>query len=370
MAAEHTTCKITLISGCAPDYVPAQSIASAERGAVGQSMSRVRIDPGAAVRVTSDPYASVLALACAGVRDCRTGVDTIPARIAVRKLSERAERAIAPLVAPGCSLAPDCLSPPDLDMDTDIASELDRLRSLSTDALSADLNHTFSGALPPPWVRPGHAPRQWVRDLADGLEAMWSAISPVWHREDRLRAHEAERVGMAAARGALDVVLAQAHPRGRMVDGALVFPDPDAVEINGSGLDVVLAPGLSFLDLSISNLERPDALWLAYPVTAVAAESAPRPDALDALLTRVRARTLCMLDGEWPMSEVAVALRMSPSTATRQIDALVEAGLVERRRDGRNILVHRTHRGTHVLDLYGVRPGHRSRSGQRREPIL
>lgn len=333
---------------------------------MGQSMSRVRIDPDAAVRVTSDPYASVLALACTGVRDCRSGADTTPARIAARKLSERAERAIAPLVAPGSSVAPDCLAPADLDMDTDIGSELDRLRSLSTDALTADLDRTFKGGLPAQWVGPGHSPRLWARDLADGLEALWSVVSPVWRREDRLRAQEAERVGAAAARGALDVVLAQAHPRGRVVDGALLFPDPDATEIDGSGLDVVLAPGLSGLDLSISNLEGPDALWFAYPVAAVAAEHAPHPDALEALLTRVRARMLGMLDGEWPMAEIAAALRMSPSTATRQIDALLAAGLVERRRDGRNILVHRTHRGTHVLDLYGVGPVRRSRSGARR----
>jgi len=87
----------------------------------------------------------------------------------------------------------------------------------------------------------------------------------------------------SAARHALDVVLAQAHPRGRAEDGCLVFPDPEGTELDASGRTVVLAPVLSRLDVSISNLDRKDLVWPAYPVAPTAVRD--DPTGLAALLT-------------------------------------------------------------------------------------
>ncbi|MFC4945971.1 ArsR/SmtB family transcription factor [Pseudonocardia sp. GCM10023141] len=315
-----------------------------------EAESRIRIDPRAAVRVTFDPYSSVLALACAGVRDRLRGQDTGPARVAGR-FSERGLRAISRIVAPGSSMSPDCLSPSDLSRDTDVAAEVDRLRGLSADDMRHDLDETFGGHLPPHWERISDAPQRWARDVADALDTLWTAVEPVWHREDPLRAREAERVGAAAARQAMDVVVAEAHPRGRVEDNTLIFPDPEGTELDATGRVVVLAPVLSKLDLSISNLERPDMIWLAYPV-ADRALRAPDPGGLAALLTPMRAGLLRMLEGEWSMSQVAAGLGVGASAATHQVDALVAADLVARRREGRRTLINRTERGAGLLDLY------------------
>lgn len=316
-----------------------------------QLVSRIRIDPRAAVRVTFDPYSSVLALACAGARDRIRGHHTAPARIAGR-FSDGGLAAISRIVAPGSSVSPDCLSPGDPAHDTAVRVETGRLRDMSASDLLADLRETFGDRPPPQWEQIAHAPQRWAHDVADVLDTLWSIVEPVWLREDLLRGREAERVGAAAAREALDVVLAQAHPRGRAEDGCLVFPDPEGTELDASGRTVVLAPVLSRLDLSISNLDRTDIVWLAYPV---AADTAPDdPTGLAALLTPMRAHLLQQLDGEWTMTRIAAALGTSASAATHHVDALVAAGLVVRRRDGRHHLVGRTGRGDGVLDLYGL----------------
>lgn len=114
----------------------------------------------------------------------------------------------------------------------------------------------------------------------------------------------------------------------------------------------MLAPVLQRLDVSISNLDRPDILWFAYPAPA---SSAPVADAegLEALLTPVRATVLRALTGAWSMSQIAGSAAIGASAATYHVDAQVAAGLVTRRREGRRTLVRRTPRGDGLIELYG-----------------
>ena len=313
--------------------------------------SRIHVDPGSAVRVTFDPYSSVLALACASARDLTRGLDTPLSRVAVR-MPERGLRAVARTVTPGSSVGPDCLCPSDLGGDTDVVEELDRMRALSDAELTADFGRTFGDHPPAHWRQVMDEPRRWAADMADALSALWTLVEPVWRREADLRGREADRVGAAAARRALDIVLANAHPRGRAAGGVLMFPDPEAITADATGRTVVLAPVLQRLDVSISNLDRPDILWFAYPVPAGSVPAAD-PEGLEALLTPVRAAVLRALSGDWSMSQIAAAAAIGASAATYHIDALVAAGLVVRHREGRRTLVHRTARGDGLIDLYG-----------------
>lgn len=317
--------------------------------------SRIHVDPGSAVRVTFDPYSSVLALACASARDLTRGLDTPLSRIAAR-MPERGLRAVARTVTPGSSVGPDCLSPADLSGDTDVASEVDRLRALSEAELTADFARTYGDHPPTHWRQVVDQPRRWAADVADALSALWTLVEPVWRRESDLRGREADRVGAAAARRALDIVLANAHPRGRAADGVLVFPDPEAITADSTGRTIVLAPVLQRLDVSISNLDRPDLLWFAYPAPGSTLPPAD-PQGLEALLTPVRASVLRALSGDWSMSQIAASAAIGASAATYHIDALVAAGLVTRRREGRRTLVRRTPRGDGLIELYGHRRG-------------
>lgn len=311
------------------------------------TVSRVRIHPDATVRVTVDPYTSVLALACAAAAARMRGRrSTVGDRWSGAEL-----HAMSRLVVPGSSVAPEALTPAAPDRDTTVAGELERLRSMSAADLHADLDATYAGDPPPHWSEVSGAAQRWLSDTVSALETVWRLVEPVWQAQDRRRGREIERVGTAAARGALDLVLAQAHPRGRIVDGVLEFPDPEGTDLDASRHTVVLAPLLSGVDVSISNLDRPGLVWLGYPAPVPAGEN---EGGLAALLTPIRATLLRLLGTPWTMSRLASAVGLAPATATHQVSALVADGLVTRRREGRHTVVERTERGTGLLELYGV----------------
>lgn len=312
-----------------------------------EAVSRVRIRPDAMVRVSVDPYTSVLALACsAATARLRGRTSAIGARLSGPEL-----RAVSRLVVPGSSVAPEALTPAEPERDTTVAAELERLRSMSAADLHADLDATYAGDPPPHWSEVAGTPRRWLTDMAAALETVWRLVEPAWHAQDRRRGQEVVRVGTAAARGALELVLARAHPRGQIVDGALEFPDPEGTDLDATRHTVVLAPLLSGVDVSISNLDRPGIVRFGYPAPVLRTEDEA---GLAALLTPVRATLLRLLGTTWTMSRLAAAVGMAPATATHQVSALVADGLVARRREGRHTLVERTERGTELLELYGV----------------
>ncbi len=74
--------------------------------------------------------------------------------------------------------------------------------------------------------------------------------------------------------------------------------------------------------------------------------------ALEALLGAQRAEILRMLDRPCHAGEVARRLTMTPGGVTHHLKALEASGLIVRERDARNVLVHRTARGTLLLGLY------------------
>lgn len=315
--------------------------------------TRIRLDRDVAVRVVSDPYSSLVAVAAAGVRDRRAGRSSGPARV-LGALPGPGIRALGQIVHPDGSLAPDCLSPSTPERDTRVGDELDRLESMSEDDLCADLLDTFSGTVPRHWEHLDGAMRAWVRDLAEALRALWKQIEPLWARQADLRGRETERLGAAAARGAVDIALAELYGGGRVVDGVVDFDDPDGVEVDAHGRIIVLAPLLTGLTVSLCNLDRRESLWFAAPARSRPAEREDR-SGLGSLLTPARAQLLGVLQAEHSMSEIAKRMNTVPATATHQVGALEAAGLVRRRREGRRIWVQRTPRGSALLELYGVR---------------
>jgi DNA-binding transcriptional ArsR family regulator len=93
---------------------------------------------------------------------------------------------------------------------------------------------------------------------------------------------------------------------------------------------------------------------LVYPARAFASaierSVADRPGSLSALLgpTRAALLTLCgsPLTGSW----AARSLDMSPSTVSRHLNILSEAGLLRSERVGREVVFRQTHLGSAVAD--------------------
>jgi DNA-binding MarR family transcriptional regulator len=93
--------------------------------------------------------------------------------------------------------------------------------------------------------------------------------------------------------------------------------------------------------------------YVSYPVRSVLAR-APQPPAaaLEGLLGVQRTQILRTLKRPTSIGTLAERLRAVPSAATHHVNTLQAAGLVERHRHGRTVLVERTARGEALLELY------------------
>ena len=72
---------------------------------------------------------------------------------------------------------------------------------------------------------------------------------------------------------------------------------------------------------------------------------------LDPLTGPSRARVLRALHQPRTIGDLAALLEIVPSAASRHVDVLEAAGLVARRRAGREVLVARSARGAELLAL-------------------
>jgi predicted transcriptional regulator len=95
----------------------------------------------------------------------------------------------------------------------------------------------------------------------------------------------------------------------------------------------------------------------AYPLPGARRADAPPADApggdsLKALLGEPRAELLRRLDRTVTVGSLAESMVYVPSAITYHVTSLERAGLVLRERSGRRVVVHRTARGTALVNLY------------------
>ncbi|WP_285574500.1 ArsR/SmtB family transcription factor [Actinoallomurus iriomotensis] len=313
----------------------------------------------AQVRVSLDPYLSVLALTTDALGGRRRGAPESWRRHIRSVVSPAQAQAVWPLVAPGHSVTPDCVSPLNPIMETSVDEQIERLRDLSPDDLLADLDGVFGSSGPPPhWRTVARQPRNWLRAYASATSQVWAAMRPAWRDARPLLDREVARVGAAAMRGRLDVILGGIHPSSRFEDGVLKIRDPEPARFDLAGRPLVLVPMVSGGDALICSLDRPDAVWLGYPVPGAGRlfRSQPAPesdgDALELLLGPVRAQVLSAVSQPVTMGELAALTRLTPSAITYHCERLAAAGLVRRERHGREVRVSLTPRAERLTELF------------------
>jgi hypothetical protein len=311
----------------------------------------------ATVRVSLDPYLSVLALTTDALGGRRRGAPESWRRHIRSVVSPAHARAVWPLVAPGHSVTPDCVSPLNPVLETSVDGQVERLRDLSPDDLLADLDGAFGAGPPAHWRAVARQPRQWLRAYAGATSQVWTAMRPAWREARPLLDREVARVGAAAVRGRLDVVLGGIHPSGRFEDGVLKIRDPEPARFELAGRPLVLVPMVSGGDALICCLDRPDAVWLGYPVPGAArlfrgAPPAAGGDELELLLGPVRAQLLRAMTRPTTMGELAALTRLTPSAITYHCERLVAAGLARRERNGREVRVTLTPRAEQLTELF------------------
>ncbi len=262
---------------------------------------------------------------------------------------------LGPVYGPdGPAIVPSCLLPSPASFESSFEDDLDRLAAVDRDDLHRELVEL--GADTAGWSMADRQHRRWMSRYLYALHRAWAGARPLWTQAAPLLDREVERVGVALAMGALDQLVQSVFPRGRIEGGrwyAATGTDQPAVLEDELVLQpMIIGPRYSLLAGSHGRIAR-----LIYPLPGA---SRLEPDArrptngsgLAALLGVPRAAIVRRLDQPVAVGQLALDLLYTPGAITHHLAALEHAGLARRERRGRQVLAHRTARGTALLHLY------------------
>jgi DNA-binding transcriptional ArsR family regulator len=238
--------------------------------------------------------------------------------------------------------------------------ELDALRAGSLEGLLSDLEYCWGSRELPEEMLPFAAdPATALARYCNALEAHWERmVRPSWPRMQRLLEREVLLLGQRMALAGVDGALAGLHPGFDYRDHRLryhagEFGSPNYV----AQPTLTLAPIACEPDLVLVNEDHPGAATvIAYAARGSAelweeARRAPQGE-LAALLGPTRASVALALAVPSTTSELSDRLGLAPSTVSRHLTGLVDAGLADRCRRGPCVDYRLTARGSALLDLY------------------
>lgn len=303
------------------------------------------------------PMATVLSL-LGDLAGRRQGVPEAWRESIRARLPRDAVRVLAPVFGKAVSDIPHCLTPSVCVGDVDFDGHLHHIVTAAPERLLGEVETMYGSSMPAAWSSALKRPDRWISAYAHLMAVVWQAFSPVWRRAQPLLEREIVRVGTAAVRGAMDVVLSDLSPRWSYREQRLLIPDSRPGTFAVQGRRLVLTPTVSGIGASVFDPDLDDKVWLGYPVPGLSSLWRKRSrqdseDPLSLVLGYARARLLLHADSRHCMTKLAEVLRCSPSVVTYHCDQLVGAGLLYRERSGRQAHVRRTERGEALMDLLG-----------------
>jgi DNA-binding transcriptional ArsR family regulator len=311
----------------------------------------------APVRVARSPLPTVFWTTRDALCNGRRGTPRDWCAAALSGLRRRDAVTLAPLTDPRCSGWPGLLAANDDPSET-LDEALDRVGSTPGSALLEALESDPDVAADDPlWKPVQQDPDRWLRAYVDAVHRGWQGVEPLWRRSTGLLDQEVSRINAAIDRGVpVTALVTDIGPRVSLVDAALRLPttqEPRRLTVPDAGVifsPMIAGPGCGILSTPGDRLVRmvyavPGA-WRAFDGQAAPAAS------LDALVGVHRSRLLRRLDHPLTAGELSAALDLRPSGMTFHLRALEAAGLIVRERRGRNVVVHRTERGSVLLALY------------------
>jgi DNA-binding transcriptional ArsR family regulator len=240
-----------------------------------------------------------------------------------------------------------------------IDEQLDAVRVLDPERLAAGVMAASRAGHPAALWRAavGRDPAGWLRAYTSALRRAWDVIEPVWSRSAALLDRDVERISVALARGAAAEVIARVFPYSAVAGDDLLLPShsdrPGRVSVDGTLLLVPLVAPAESSGWTDDYGERCLAVRYSVPAAWSTLDGPPPPPpTLAALLGPQRAKVLRRLDRTVTPGELADVLHGTPSMVTHHLRALEAAGLITRTREGRNVRVARTARGTELVALY------------------
>jgi DNA-binding transcriptional ArsR family regulator len=246
----------------------------------------------------------------------------------------------------GRSWTADFLTVPPTAPDLALDEELEYLESLDDDRIRADLEFA-SGPLPQQLTASGLA-----HTTSALLRWTWEyTIRSEWDRRLRvLRADVVSRTARLSSEGwsgALDGIAPGVRwlDNGRLQVNEHPYPPRD---IRGRDLMLIAAHSRG----SWVSWRLPDLYAVVYPVTGIFASTPARlPEPLVRLLGRNRARILDRLDAPRSTSALAAETALPLGSVGGHLRVLLDAGLLERRRSGREVLYWRSDAGRTLVEV-------------------
>ena len=222
--------------------------------------------------------------------------------------------------------------------------------SWDDDRIRSALHAVQPGRLPASLLRPGLA-----AELIGLLNWVWTVtIEADWPRRERiLRADVVSRTTLLATRGWSGVVPTLGASKQWLGDGRLQINRYDLPE-----RDLSAAQSLMFIPVHSSGSwvawEEPTRYAIVYPVTgALAPTAAATADGLARLIGANRARLLAALDDPRSTTHLAALSGLPIGAVGNHLKVMLEAGLVLRRRAGREVLYWRTGLGDSLIATTG-----------------
>jgi DNA-binding transcriptional ArsR family regulator len=262
------------------------------------------------------------------------------------------------MFAPRAGMLPNSLLPLPSASFASFESELAALRAKSPAAILSNLATDRAGRDLPAALEPfTRDPAAALQRYCDTLEAHWQRLlAPSWPRIRRLLEREVLLVGHTLATDGLPGALSSLHPRVSYADGRLRYRTVLTVKST-----YVAERALTLMPLAcepeqiLANEDHPDATVLAYAARGSAElwEPPPAPHAeLARLLGDTRATLALALATPSTTTDLALRLRLAPSTVSRHLSGLAETGLVDRTRCGALVYYRLSARGEALLDLF------------------
>jgi DNA-binding transcriptional ArsR family regulator len=235
--------------------------------------------------------------------------------------------------------------------DATFAAELAEVAATQDDALRADLRETMQGPLPRSLETGGV-----TEEAAFVLEWIWThAVATDWPRRERLlRADIVARTGQLARHGWAAVLRDLGKGREWAGDGELRINRFDRpTRVLSADADLTFIPVTA--NANWVGWTEPVRYAIYYPVAGrLASADAARRGGLGRLVGGNRAALLRLLDQPLGTTHLAAACGLPVGAVGNHLRVLLDAGVVARRRSGRNVLYWRTALGEALIAADGA----------------
>ena len=264
------------------------------------------------------------------------------AREAVKDVDFWLLDAAAPEV--GYCYRPDFIAPPPTKPVAELREELERVRTTPGEQVARELGWAYPRGLPPGARR---LLDEGLDGLVDAMATYWErAIEPYWPDVKAiLEADISSRAARLAAAGPL-AALSDLHSDVAYRDGVLEIRRPYEETVDLQGRGVLLIPSAFSWPRVWAMFDppwQPSIVYTARGTGSLWAPASKPPDALSALLGKRRAEILIQLPAS--TMELAQRLNASPGGVSEHLGVLRDAGLVQGRREGREVRYIRTDTG-------------------------